>query len=158
MPMGVPVFFLRMINPLALKGHTIMAHDCMISRTVAETQKHVFGIATDPMRGGVPLKVIASRADIPYSTLRTYADGSAHMSLVALHKLARALPAELAMLLLPDCLTAPAVDHDDLGRRCIEYVARLHGAHHPASECGEVVGPNEARDLAAAAAGLRAVA
>ena len=100
-----------------------MTHDCMISQTVAETQRHVLAIATDPMRGGVPLKVIAYKADIPYSTLRSYADGSAHMSLVALHKLSAALSVDLISLLLPEALTPKAIDYDDLGQRCIEALA-----------------------------------
>lgn len=137
-----------------------MATNPEISRQL-DLQRRVFRIATDPMRYGLPVKVIAADSGIPESTLRTYADGSSAMSLHAFVKLIGVLPDDLLSLLLPETRqlvpVAKGSDHDALAANCLDYAARYAAARHPNSPGGVDIDLVEAADLDATATKLGVV-
>ena len=137
-----------------------MATNPEISRQL-DLQRRVFRIATDPLRYGLTIKVIAFDSGIPDSTLRTYADGSTAMSLHAFVKLVGVLPDELLSLLLPESrILAPvakAGDHDTFAAHCLDYAATYAAARHPNGPGGTDIDLAEAADLEASKAKVRAV-
>lgn len=137
-----------------------MATNPEISRQL-DLQRRVFRIATDPMRYGLTIKVIAFDSGIPDSTLRTYADGSTAMSLHAFVKLVGIIPDELLSLLLPETRqlvpVAKGGDHDTFAVNCLDYAAQYAAARHPDSPGGVEIDLVEAADLDAAKAKVRAV-
>ena len=124
-----------------------MALGDIISHRIREEQRRVFRVATDPMRYGLTLKAIGIDTGIPYSTLRTYADGSSMMPIDALYKLCGVIPDELLSLLLPEgrCIVTQSDDddHDGMASRCMDFAAELQRARHPESEAGVDIGPGE---------------
>ena len=89
-----------MAVPVAKLWRTIMAGD----GSILISQQEFLRRACDTGHGGVPAKVLASRAGLSESTLRSYgrSDAPAMMSLAALWKLCGAAEPELLNLLLPD--------------------------------------------------------
>jgi hypothetical protein len=94
------------------------------------------------------------------STVQSYfpADESrepATMSVAALYRLLsrNALPAELLSLLLPTgfaLVEVPeGIDFDSLAECFADFLAVKNAAHHPESECGRDIGPNEQAELSA---------
>lgn len=73
------------------------------------------------------------------------------MSVAALYRLFDALPTDLLSMLLPDgfqIVRAPeAINHDELCELANEYIAAKNRAHHPDSEAGRDLGPNEKSSL-----------
>lgn len=71
------------------------------------------------------------------------------MSVAALHRLLRrkALPADLLSLLLPEGFAIVEVpeeiNHAEIAGAMSDYLAAKHDAHHPESEAGPAIGPNE---------------
>jgi len=132
-----------------------MGFECVIAQRLKETQKDVFRIAADPMRFGLPMKLIAAKSGIPIDTLYTYANGRAAMPLLAMHKLCGVLPNELLSLLLPGefCVAQAdaSLDLAETASRCIDFVAEYASARHPESEAGVDLGPNEIATLRAKA-------
>lgn len=129
---------------------------------IKATQKRIFRIA---LRNGLTLKAISLDSTIPYNTLRSYAGSgceTAEMPVSALYKLIGVIPDELLSLLLPEgrqIVRAPEdIDLDELARVAREFCAGKDQAHHPESEAGREIGPNETERLMNAAALLRAVA
>jgi hypothetical protein len=109
-------------------------------------------------RRGLALKQVEFDAGIPYATLLSYfpAEGSrepAVMPVSALYKLADALPNDLLSLLLPIgrvIVTVPEdVDLDGIAAEFSEFLHDKNAAHHPDSECGRDIGPNEHAALTA---------
>lgn len=103
-------------------------------------------------RRGISLKAIAFDARMSYSTLLSYFPGErdktpATISGAAIYALCDAVPAELLSLLLPDgfqIVRAPEqIDHDELADLASDYMATKNAAHHPDSENGRDIGPNE---------------
>lgn len=105
-------------------------------------------------RRGIALKAVSFDSGIPYSTLLSYfpQEGGrepAIMSVEAQYALADkdALPSDILSLLLPAgkmIVTVPEnVDHDEADRACREYADAKAAAHHPESEAGREIGPNE---------------
>lgn len=138
-----------------------MAHEDIILHRTKDLQRRMFRVATDPMRYGLPLKVIALDSGIPYSTLRTYADGSAAMPFYAYAKLLAVLPDELTSIMVNDASKAIVTcsdggDHDTIAATCIDYAGAHARARHPESECGVDIGPGEHVDLTGKRAQLRA--
>ena len=124
-----------------------MAHN----HEITATQERIFRIAA---RKGLTLKAISLDAGIPYNTLRTYAGSgcaTAEMPVSALGKLVGVIPDELLSLLLPDgrvIVQAPeSIDHDELSDYLRAWLAEKDHAHHPDSEAGREIGPNEDASL-----------
>ena len=112
-----------------------------------DRQCDVFRIASDPLRFGLTLKRISQESGIPYSTLKTYCEGKAEMPLSALYKLIGVIPDELLSVLLPDGRVIVAVpeeiDHDEIAPAIRDYLKTKDEFHHPDSEAGREIGPNE---------------
>lgn len=105
---------------------------------------------------GIALKLVAFDSGIPYETLLTYfpAPGTRDPAQIpggAIYALCAALPAELLSLLLPvgfQIVRAPeGIDHDHIAELANDYLATKNAAHHPDSEAGRDIGPNEDRAL-----------
>lgn len=132
-------------------------------RSIVLAQQEFLRRATDTARGGVALKVLASRADLPEATLRSYGRGDAPavMPLGALWKLIGAVEAELIELLLPDGVALVQLpenlDHDTLAAWALDFASRHAAARHPASEAGVEISPGEDAALKSAAMRMRAV-
>lgn len=105
-------------------------------------------------RRGVTLKAVSFDSGIGYPTTVSYFPGEkdrepATLNLAGLYMLLEgdALPLDLLSMLLPDgfqIVRAPEeIDHDALCHLANEYVAMKHAAHHPDSEAGREIGPNE---------------
>jgi hypothetical protein len=111
-------------------------------------------------RRGIALKAVSFDSGIPYSTLLSYfpqegGQDPAMMSVAAQYALAEndALPADILSLLLPAgkliVRVAENVDHDEADRACRDFSAAKAAAHHPESEAGREIGPNEDKALRA---------
>ncbi|GAA4827257.1 hypothetical protein GCM10023232_26880 [Sphingosinicella ginsenosidimutans] len=114
-------------------------------------------------RRGIPLKVCASKASVSYSTFLSWfpAAGTPQIpSLASLPALARALPGDLLSLLLPDgyhIVPGPdGIDYDEFSAGCRAFIDAKDRAHHPESEAGRDLGPNERADLDGKVVRLRA--
>ena len=101
------------------------------------------------------------------STVQSYfpADSEkepAVMSVASLYRLIDrgALPVDLLSLLLPDGFQIvradEGIDHDRLAEMAADYIAAKNAAHHPDSEAGRDIGPNENKKLTAKVVALRA--
>lgn len=111
------------------------------------------GIRREMDRRGISLKAAAYDADMSVSTLTSYFHNEqrdpASLGVPGLYKLieGQALPLDLLSMLLPDgyqIVRAPEdVDHDGLCSAINEYSAMKDRAHHPESEAGRDIGPNE---------------
>lgn len=124
-----------------------MADESKISHCTKETQERIFRLA---LREGLTLKAISLDSGIPYSTLRSYAGNNgetAEMPVSALRKLAGIVPDELLSLLLPDgraIVQVPdEIDHDEIADAFAGYLKAKNDFHHPESEAGRDIGPNE---------------
>lgn len=122
----------------------------------------------------ISLKCVAMDSGIPYDTLMTYfpVEGGRDPAQIpggAIFALCfgadgktPALPLDLLSLLLPDGFqilrAQEGVNHDDLADLAAEYLALKNAAHHPASEAGVAIGPNENERLDAKVVQLRAAA
>lgn len=106
-------------------------------------------------RRGISIKAVQLDGgwDTP-STVSSYFPGEknktpATMSVAALYRFlsTEALPADLLSLLLPtgfQIVRAPeALDHDDVAQILHDYLQTKERAHHPESEAGREIGPNE---------------
>lgn len=118
-------------------------------------------------RRGFALKVVASKAGIPYNTFCSYfpADenarptqipGGAIFGLIA----GRALPLDIISLLLPEDVqivrASEELDPDWIEELCREYLATKAQAHHRDSPAGREISDCERRTLAVKATSLRA--
>ena len=99
---------------------------------------------------GLSMKVCASKAGVSYSTFLSWfpASGTPQIpSLACMSGLLRALPIDLASLLVPDgwqIVRVPeGVDHDELADAFADYLHEKNAAHHPLSENGRDLGPTE---------------
>ena len=122
-----------------------MGHeDKIVSRQKAE-QERVFRLAQRDY--DLTLKAISLDSGLGYTTVQSYAKGEAVMSIAGLFKLIGVVPNELLSLLLPDgqsIVTVPEqIDHDELDQIMRDYVDTKAAAHHPDSEAGREIGPNE---------------
>jgi hypothetical protein len=127
-----------------------------------DRQQRVFRIACDPARYGLTLKLIAMDSGLHYDSVRHYASGETVMPVTALAALVGVVPDELLSLLLPGdrlIVRAPEdVDHDAACEAMRAYVDTKERAHHPESECGREIGPNEDAELRAKLTVVRAAA
>lgn len=116
-----------------------------------DRQQRVFRIATDPVRYGLTLKLIAADSGLGYDSVRHYAAGDTVMPITALDALCGVVPDELLSHLLggdrvivrvPDNL-----DHDEIAPAMRDYLSAKDDAHHPESENGRDIGPTEDDNL-----------
>jgi hypothetical protein len=141
----------------------------IIKDSVAIIRARQLAIRREIDRRGIALKAVSYDSGIPYETLLTYfpAEGSREPAQIpggAVYALCdgNALPADLLSLVLPDgwqIVRAPeAINHDALCELAMEYVAKKAAAHHPESEMGREIGPNEDADLTGTVVQFRAAA
>lgn len=115
-------------------------------------------------RRQIALKVISYDSGIPYPTLLTYFPGgerpAAEMPTSAAFALCGVIPDDLMNLLCPQGYALVPVpgdlDYDDINQHCMEFVSEKSAAHHPESEAGVNIGPNEQARLASKVVRLRA--
>jgi hypothetical protein len=124
---------------------------------------------------GISLRAVALNSGIKYETIVSYFPGDrdepgvphrepATISGAAFFMLlaGKALPLDLLSLLLPDGLQIMRVpeglDHDVLCELAADYVAEKNRAHHPDSEAGRELGPNETAALNGKVVRLKAAA
>lgn len=118
---------------------------------------------------GIALKVVSATSKIPYSTLCSYFPGNergsipkqpAELPAGAIYSLHGAIPDDLLNLLSPDgwaIVRVPAgLDYDEISSGCREFIDAKERAHHPESEAGRDLGPNEQDDLGDKVVRLRA--
>lgn len=124
-----------------------MTRNPRILEQMRERQRRMFRIALDPLRYGLTLKAIELDSGLGYDSLRNYASGETIMPLTALDALTGVVPDELLSLLLPGnraIVQVPEeIDHDELADAFTAYLHDKNAAHHPESECGRDIGPNE---------------
>lgn len=138
---------------MAEKVDTIMRNENAIVKSAQSA------IRTELDRRGIALKLIASKADVPYSTLVSWFPNPCGgkepqiMGLDGLYKLAGHIPDELLSLLLPDTrhiVSAPeGVDYDEFARGCRSYLQAKDDAHHPNSPAGRDLSDCERENLTA---------
>ena len=120
-------------------------------------------------RRGIALKAVAMDAQISYSTLVSYlpqpgGDKPVMMPMGVVYALAetKAIPDDLLSLLLPAGVVfvrvPEGIDHDEIAEHCRDFLSAKDKAHHPESEAGRELGPNEKADLTKRAVVLKAVA
>jgi hypothetical protein len=109
-------------------------------------------------RRGIALKQVEFDSGIPYATLLSYfpLEGSREPAQIpgsAIYALAQggALPNDLLSLLLPAgrvIVTVPEeTDLDGLADAFADFLHHKNAAHHPESEAGRDIGPNERAKL-----------
>ena len=116
----------------------------------------------------ISLKVVAADSRIPYATLCSYFPGNergavekqpAQLPASAIYRLCGALPDDLLNLLLPEGFAIVRVpsglDYDEISASCREFIDAKERAHHPESEAGREIGPNEGNVLRCKFAKLR---
>lgn len=101
---------------------------------------------------GITLKAVSFDSGIPYSTLLSYfpePGGTlpALMPVSAQYALCGAIPEDILSQLLPDgrrIVRAPEIlDHDEVSEALCDYLREKERAHHPESEDGREIGPQE---------------
>lgn len=102
-------------------------------------------------RRGIPLKVVAFDSGIPLPTLYSYFPGGerlpAELPTSAVYNLCGVIPDDLLNLLCPEgfaVVRVPnGVDYDEIAARARDLCDVKDRAHHPESEAGRELGPNE---------------
>lgn len=103
-------------------------------------------------RRGITLKALSFDSGIPYSTLCSYFPGErnavpALMPVSAQYALCGAVPEDILSQLLPEgrrIVRVPEqLDHDEVSEAIQDYLREKERAHHPESEAGREIGPNE---------------
>ena len=101
---------------------------------------------------GTARKVLAHKTELSPSTIDKHANGESVMNMAAFNGYAEAgVDTELLSLLLPDGFqvikTPEGIDHNDIALILHDYLKAKAAAHHPDSEDGPAIGPNEQRAL-----------
>lgn len=126
-----------------------MLHDDKIVGVQKASQERVFRLAQRDY--GPTLKAISLDTGIGYTTVQSYASGSAVMSIAALYKLVGVIPDVLLSLLLPDgrvIVQAPAaLDHDQISEAMQDWLHEKERAHHPESPAGREIADCEDKTL-----------
>lgn len=139
-----------------------MPSNAKIVEQMRDRQARMFRIAQDPQRYGLTLKMIQIDSGLGYDSLRNYASGETIMPITAVDALVDVIPDELLSLLLPAghliVRVVEGINHDELESVAREFVSTKAATHHPDSECGREIGPNENVVLLAKAAKIKAVA
>ena len=116
----------------------------------------------------ITLKHIAAKSGIPLPTLSSYFPGNEHgkvprtpaqLPASAIKRLCGVLPDDLLNLLFPDGFAIvripEGVDYDEVSAICRDFIDTKEKAHHPESEAGRDIGPNENATLGAKVTVLR---
>jgi hypothetical protein len=146
-----------------------MADENTILSSEAELVRQLQGTIRRQLdQRGIALKAISFDSGIGYSTLLTYFPAAnslvpaSAIPMTAVRRLVGVIPADLLSLLLPDgwqIVRAPeAIDHDALSEHLVDYLAAKQAAHHPESEAGPAIGPNERQALDGKVVQITAVA
>lgn len=104
----------------------------------------------------LPMKVCAAKAGVSYSTFLSWfpADGTPQIpSLACIGSLARALPADLFSLLVPDGFHVvpdpEGHDYEEIAKGFADFLSLKNDFHRQESECGPALGPTEQMRLSA---------
>jgi hypothetical protein len=145
-----------------------MSHHNILSDVDTIVRGRQLAMRREIDRRGIALKAVAYDSGIPMPTLLSYFPGGERepsvLPATALFKLlaGNALPHDILSLILPDgeqIVRLPEeVDHDEIEAVARDFLATKGAAHHPDSEAGREIGPNEADALNEKVAHLRAVA
>lgn len=114
-------------------------------------------------RRGIALKAVAFDTGIPYATLCSYFPGGerhpAEMPCSAIYSLCGNIPDDLLNLLCPEGYAVVPVpnglDYDEYSAGCRAFLEAKDRAHHPESEAGRDIGPNENSELSCKVVRLR---
>jgi hypothetical protein len=114
-------------------------------------------------RRHIALKVVAYDSGIEYDTLISYFPGGerhpAELPSSAVFSLCGVLPDDLLNLLCPKGYAVVPVpddvDYDVINQHCMDFLSEKSAAHHPESEEGVNIGPNERATLGAKVVQLR---
>jgi hypothetical protein len=117
-------------------------------------------------RRHIALKVVAYDSGIEYDTLISYFPGGerqpAELPASAIYSLSGVLPDDLLNLLCRKGYAHVQVpedaDYDAINQHCMDFIGEKSAAHHPESEAGRDIGPNEHARLSAKVVKLRRVA
>ena len=116
-----------------------------------DRQERMFRVACDPKRYALSLKLIAIDSGLHYDSVRDYAAGKTIMPITALDALVGVIPDELLSLLFSGnraIVQVPEeIDHDELEKALLDYASTKAAFHHPESEMGRDLGPNELATL-----------
>lgn len=117
---------------------------------------------------GISLKLVSADSRIPYATLCSYFPGNergivervpAQLPAGAIYSLCGAIPDDLLNLLLPEgyaIVRVPSgIDYDEISAGCRDFIDAKERAHHPESEAGRDIGPNEDTELSSKVVRLR---
>lgn len=125
-----------------------MAHDCAITAQLLRRQQAMFLEASNR---GITQKEIQCRTGLGRTNIGQYARGETAMGGAAMLKIRKVVGAELFSMLFDDgdlLIEVPGeIDHSIIAEKCHEYLAQKTAAHHPDSEAGEAIGPNERASL-----------
>lgn len=145
-----------------------MSHRNILSDVDMIVRQRQLAMRREIDRRSIALKAVSYDSGIPVPTLLSYFPGGERepsvMPASALFKLlaGNALPHDILSLILPDgeqIVRAPEeLDHDEIERAARDFLAEKGKAHHPDSEAGRDIGPNEAERLTKRAVALVAVA
>ncbi|MGQ3286144.1 MAG: hypothetical protein ACT6UL_00155 [Sphingopyxis sp.] len=142
---------------IAKGANRIMLPETNISARQKRVQQTVF---REACHRGNTLKAIALDSGNGYTTVQSWANGSAVMSIGGLFSLIEIIPDDLLSMLLPDgrqIVRVPEnLDHDEIETACRDFLAAKGQAHHPESECGREIGPGEKDVLDRKVVALRA--
>lgn len=124
-----------------------------LTARVLDVQQDIFRLARRDH--DLCLNAISSKSSIPYNTIRSYAGSgcaTVPMPLSALLKLTDVIPDYLLSRLtglVGRCLVnvPDTLDLDAVSEWCRQFIAEKDRAHHPDSECGRDIGPNEHASL-----------
>lgn len=135
------------------------------SRNVDIIRDRQLAMRREMDRRGIAMKVISQDSGIGYSTLLTYfpADQNAKPAQIpgsAIYALTGHIPGDILSLLLPVghvIVQVPEeINHAEIAGAMSDYLAAKHDAHHPESEAGPAIGPNEDNVLRGKFARVRA--
>lgn len=124
-----------------------MSSDDTISAYIIDTQIAIFEDARLDLQ--MTIKDIADHARLPKTTVDAWAQGRNAISLWGVKKLLRVkgMAPFLSRLFEPEdhaLVRIPAeIDHAAIAGGMSDYLAAKHDAHHPESEAGPAIGPNE---------------
>lgn len=129
---------------------------------IRDTQIKLFDDARHDLQLSLPK--IAAQAKLPLTTVNAWAQGRNVLSLWGVKKLLRVegLAPLLSRLFEPEEYAliglASGVDHDEFAAHCRAFISEKDAAHHPESEDGREIGPNEDMRLRVCRTQLKAVA
>lgn len=132
-----------------------------LSDNISARQKRVQQtVFREACRRGNTLKAIALDSGNGYTTVQSWANGSAVMSIAGLFSLVEVIDDDLLSMLLPDgrlIVRVPEeIDHDEFEEGCRDFLAAKGQAHHPNSPAGREIADCEKDVLDRKVVALRA--